>query len=906
MYTLRTTKYNIRDYVWLISDRDDIARTEAAQREETREPDDGRIAPTTSETHEKMTIWPFGRKNSRKKGSLGLKTSATEPTMKSMATREGGRQNGSEAGAGEISRKRTGREKRRRSRESRKLQRDPPKRAYSYSPGRSENLGIRRDGRREYPPLPDNAAAIVARRAQTDDIARIPTLHKRTAQDLNRRKSSKKRKEDHDRAAEIKAMSKFMPTPMRVATTPDWSGSPIRRDTKKVHGINRLFTSTTSDVSLPIHDSLRSSMSSESERFAAYELKGMDLFTPRPTIRYSENPKFKQYESGVGVERSNSSKRKRALEKVPLPEEKPAYRKRIDDLADDLDAGALRELMERDHRRREQKRTSEREIMAQKVERRRERQKAEESQSIIHGNEPAKIMDRGVMGRELMGLGIEDQEPVETSAQQSIEPVSISDGAADARNQAPESVAQNLPAGILVNGSLPNSDLESPTSEQSEPVLATAQVARLSRATMSPPPSLRKSGHQRNASSVSQINDLPTPSKETELSTPIPQLESTLADLSKPDTSRTSFDTGSSSKQQSSWKSWFKKSSKEKRSSIQSSFSNTTRESTTVAPPPATVVYAIPIVHPPGSKRTMSRFREDLPELPMSPPYSRVQSPELDIPRVQPIEASLPMNITSGRRSAEPSSQMQLDTSNGHRTHLRYETPIRGHPADMPSPEPSNALSQSLASIDSEGSWLSGRARANSKRSSRQIPVSRSRDSHSSLMKRYRDLSDSAEELGIVEDEYYNRLTPGPEDMYSKSNLANRVSGNPMPSSDEEDGESLGSPVSKNSKWGEVAPHTPTIVHRQPRATSRQGKLNDFDDYDSGDDEKVDSPLSPHRGGEDSETAESPVTPVAGRLERATSVNYNKAHVRAISAGSARLLDVKPRASGESKRTSIG
>ncbi|OBT65932.1 hypothetical protein VE03_05391 [Pseudogymnoascus sp. 23342-1-I1] len=860
-----------------------------------------------------MTIWPFGRKNSRKKSSLGLQTSATEPaTMKRVGSREAGRLTGSEVGAGELSRKRTGRERRRRSRESKKLQRDPPKRAYSYSPGRSENLGIRRDGRRDHPPLPDNAVAIVARstfaangRAQTEDIGRVPTLHKRTAQDLNRRKSSKKRKEDHDRAAEIKAMSKFMPTPVRAATTPDWSGSPIRKDTKKLHGINRLFTSTTSDVSLPIQDSLRSSMSSDSERFTSYELKGMDLFTPRPTIRYSENPKFKHYESGVGVDRSNSSKRKRALEKVPVPEEKPAYRKRIDDLADDLDAGALRELMERDNRRREQKRTSEREMMAQKVARRRERQKAEESQAIIHGNEPAKIMDRGVMGRELMGLGIEGQQPVEAVAQQSTEPAATNDGAADVRNQAPESAAQNPPAGILVNGSLPSSDLESPTSEQSEPVLATAQVARLSRATMSPPPSLRRSGHQRNTSSVSQINDLPVAPKATEVPIPIPQVENTPTELSKQDTSRLSFDTGSSTKQHSSWKSWFKRNSKEKRSSIQSSFSNTTREST-IPPPPTTVVYAIPIVHPPGSKRTMSRFREDLPELPMSPPYSRVQSPELDVLRVQPIEQSLPMNITSGRSSAEPSSRMQLDTSSGHRPHLRYETPTRGHPADVPSPEPSNALSQSLASIDSEGSWLSGRARANSKRSSRQVPLSQSRDSHSSLMKRYRELSDSAEELGIAEDEYYNRLTPGPEDMYSKANMANRISGNPMPSSDEEDGESLGSPVSKNSKWGEVA-RTPTIVHREPRATSRQGMLNDFQDYDSGDDEKVDSPLAPHKGDEDSETAESPVTPVGrGGLERATSVDYKKAHMRAISAGSARLLDLKPRASGESKRTSIG
>jgi hypothetical protein len=48
------------------------------------------------------------------------------------------------------------------------------------------------------------------------------------------------------------------------------------------------------------------------------------------------------------------------------------------------------------------------------------------------------------------------------------------------------------------------------------------------------------------------------------------------------------------------------------------------------------------------------------------------------------------------------------------------------------------------------------------------------------------------------------------------------------------------------------------------------------------------------------------VTPIGGGLQRATSVDYKAAHMRHISAGSAKLLDLKPRPSGESKRMSIG
>ena len=68
--------------------------------------------------------------------------------------------------------------------------------------------------------------------------------------------------------------------------------------------------------------------------------------SPRPTIKYDANPK---------QSRGKQPQRPKAISRPSIVEEEDADKKRIDDLADDLDAGGLRELMERDRRRRERK-----------------------------------------------------------------------------------------------------------------------------------------------------------------------------------------------------------------------------------------------------------------------------------------------------------------------------------------------------------------------------------------------------------------------------------------------------------------------------------------------------------------------------------------------------------------------
>lgn len=782
---------------------------------------------------------------------------------------------------------------RRSGREPKKLQRDPEKRTYSFSPGRNDTIRVPKDIHRTHPVPPIPSDVLKGGKSEIDksnsgpqnerNWQRVPTLHKRSAQDLPRRKSSKKRKEDHDREAEIKAMSASMPT--RAATEYGVAGRPMKRESKKMRmGLGRNFTNPSSDISLPVPESVHSSMSSSSENHTSYILKGIDLLSPRPTIRYSENPHNTQLVRGVDSQRSAA---RRLPDREQISEEVLNANKRIDDLADDLDAGSLRELMERDQRRRERKKLSDQRRTERKIAKKAEKQRLEEVAAARAGNPPPKNMERGVLGREVVGLGIDDapssdgmKSSDDNSRQQEKRP-------ADADIEEPTTTAQNPFNDFHRSASLaPTEEAGSPVDEE-DLMIATAQVARLSRASMSSPSSPR--GHARGASNISEMMDL----------------SNTCAPVEKPEPSR-KVSGETNIRQHQSWTAFFRRNTKPKRNSTPTSFSNTSRETTPTSQPPTSVYAPRASISTGVPKRTMSRFREDLPELPLSPPDSRVQSPEADI--VPPIRTGYPEKKGGGRGSGEnPINEASIrrhDTpTSGYRSleqasRNRNETPTSGHRSDIPSPEPSAIMSQSLASIDSEGSWLSGRPRASSKHNSALLqPL---RDSTSSLHKRFKEYGESQEELGIAEDEYFSRLTPGPEEEFGKVSKR-RASGNPMPSSDEEDGDSVASPGG-STKWGAVG-RQPTVVHHASRAKSREVLLNDYEN-DSMSEPRGETPQELFdRKSYGFEGINKPL-PDDPAISRASSVNLSKGHARHISAGSARLLDLKPRVSGESKRLS--
>jgi hypothetical protein len=843
-------------------------------------------------------MWPFRRRSQRKKAAGGA-GSISQPGMHDAGTQQDpARQDGSELAHAGLERRKSRRDtKRKASRESKKLQRDPEKRdkrrTYSFSPGRNDSIRVARapDDRPPVPALPSklkekgraltekrdsNPAGAKPLRASTQppentqDWQRMPTLHKRSAQELARRKSSKKRKGDHDREAEIKAMVAYMPN--RPAADVNSSGRPMKRETiRRGKVIQKLERS--SDVSLPLAESLRSSLSDNSEPQTSFVVSGFELLAPRPTIRYSENPRYVPGASGFGPSRSDS--KKKLSDRAPIGQETLRANKRVDDLADDLSAGELRELMERDEKRKEKKKIAERIKMERRLVRRQEKQKVDEAEAAREGTPPPVNMERGVLGREVVGLGIGTSAVVTSNKRKSSASFDDERGPRpaesfrhDGRVRQDSGISGQSPFADFHRSPSLATENFTPGSERSDPVIETAITGTVAKASVSP--TLHPKSHARGQSSISQMMDL-THSEAPQPSTiPEPTMSAAATPVKAP----------------SSWTSFFKlRVAKNKRATPPSSFSNTSRDSmhtgqaSQIGYTPMRSTSNIP-------KRTMSKFREDLPELPLSPPDSRVQSPEADV--VPPIPTE-PSDKTNTQASPDD-PRVRYDTpTSGYRSlealRQRQETPNSHRSVDVPSPENATILSQSLASIDSEGSWLSGR-RAGSKRGSSALaqhpPI---QDSSDSLNKKYKEVSESAEELGIAEDEYFNRLTPGPEEEYK----IHRRSGNPMPSSDDEEGGSISSPVlSENTKWGAVG-RQPTVIHREPRAKSREGLLTEFDDDDS-----------------ENEAPSSPIDddPKNDGLQRATSVDLGRKHARHISAGSARLLDLKRTTSMDSRRNS--
>ncbi|ESZ95383.1 hypothetical protein SBOR_4239 [Sclerotinia borealis F-4128] len=816
-----------------------------------------------------MGMWPFHWKSTRRASRSGATKSRSEDsTMHNAGTqRDPGKHDGSDLNPSSVlERRRSRRDTQRRrkpSRDSKKLQKPDRQRTYSFSPGRNDSIRVPRDAHRpSVPPLLADArdgeeatTGVTGQQAESlQDWQRVPTLHKRGAAELSRRKSSKKRKEDYNREEEIKAMVSFMPN--RPAVDAASSGRPMKRDSKRMRtGLRGNLQNPHSDISLPTAESMRSSVSSNSEHQTSWRISALDSLAPRPTIRHSENPRYAPGATGFGSDRSESQRR-RISDRIHIPEEVLRANKRIDELADDLDARELRELMERDQKRQERKKVAEILTAERRLARKQEKQKAEEAAAARYGTPPPDNMERGVLGREVVGLGIGTSVVTTSSKRRGSDTWDSGRGKRPADAFHKDSAAHETP--FADENLIPSSD-------RSEPFLGTALVDTIGKANVSPPAS--PPGHVRGPSSISQVVNLdksrtPSPSKKQRVE-PEP--------VKQPVEAKTS----------QSWTSFFRRNKRLSRAHTPS-FSNTSRE-TVQNGPPSHLGYT-PMMRQTSNlpKRTMSRFREDLPELPISPPDSRVQSPEADV--VPPIRTDYPDKRVSIRRSLE--EQRRHDTPISA-MRLRDSTPTSGHRSTIvPSPEPTTLLSQSLASIDSEGSWLSGK-KTTSKRGSTQLTLAPLRDSASSLQQRYKELSESSEELGIAEDEYFSRITPGPDE---ENMMKPQSIGLPMASSDEEDGGSIKqSPIrEEKTKWGAVARH-PTVVHRE-RAKSREGLLGEAAGGFASDRRSI------------SYQAEF-VDEDSPGMSRATSVDFG--HVRRVSAGSARLLDMKSRASGERRRTSV-
>lgn len=721
-------------------------------------------------------------------------------------------------------------------------------------------------------------------------IPRFPTLVARrsvTESSLTRRKSSKRKADDLAREQEIKAMNSPIPVPKRPQSH---SSGLLARDSRRIPGgLNRNLERPLSEVSLPLPESVHSTMSVVSDSHG-FKVSAFDALSPRPTIRYFENPRHNIGSGNFGSSRTSTRREKQPV----IPEEVSKPKKRIDELADDLDSSSLRELMERDRRRSDRHRRSEQERLQRRLQRRAEKQQqaAEKSGGEVAAGPSIENTGPNTMSEVEVDLGTE-KAAASVIKKPSLE-LEGEPGIRIPESRPYDRSGERLPLGSPFNDPIPErppSHVDSPTpgEEVDEPVLETAKAVRLSQASMSPP--------------ISPANQLHGPPSLSHLSEVASRSTSDIRERREMDRR----DSDNSSRVSSHWTSIFRRSgTRAKRESTDrgraapSEFSNTSRESfarqiesSRQLPPSA--FSRIPPARSGTPVRTQSRFREDLPELP-TPPDSRLQSPEVgtahQLPRLLAVVAG---QVMPGIPSSPDQPLSDIHPAFREEVALSRHQSIKSQSADIPS---SALLSQSLASVDSEGSWLTGRP---VKRSSQTL-VNPLRESGSSLQQRLLELGASEEEIRSAENdnEYSGRLSPDPDEIAPREGRRRRqyLAGGAGIGSDSEDDNTLHSqPVAVSHDEGKLhsaVGKQPTIVRQGARAKSREGLLNDFQaaEYSAEEDSPIGQPFEPTLARENS------------FIHRATSIDLGKGHVRHISAGSAKLLNLPPRNSGEMKRVS--
>ncbi|KFA53393.1 hypothetical protein S40293_03434 [Stachybotrys chartarum IBT 40293] len=845
-------------------------------------------------------MWLFRRRGGRKRSHSGATSSDVEGQLPARSATEG-----DVTRTASIKKQRTDANSQNRAR------------TYSFSPGRHDSLKIDKTQNTPAPRNRDRRSNTITAGEPTSQ--RQPTLHHsdRNKRQSMMRKSSKRRREELDREAEIKAMTNF--TPLRPATDAWTAGRPMKKDSKRLKEtpFRRQWDNPASDVSLPLPDSIHSTMSSDSD-FGSYKISALDSLAPRPTLRYAHDHQGPSLRASAPT-RTGSQKRTLA-ERVQLPQEKLSARKRIDELADDFDASDLRELLERDQRRRERKQQREQEKVERRLARRAEKQRADEAEARKTGTPPPANMERGVVGREVVGLGIEPASAVITSSKQRdheekipqfnsglvkkpsdrFHPIQSSPEKND-HHEGDVSLAgeENVPvAQPKVEGvSLKHGELKE--SPHLAPALATTSaLSELLRA------QAQKSRSKSTLASEKEKTASPPPSRidEEDVAEKTPEMGNVARRFSL-----ASFWRWTARNRRTSQTASFSNTSREEMQAAASSQPHLQSQSFTQIPlqtqaqvqaqaralaklqgeelsPFGDVLAGNYMARKSSSsmpKRTRSRFREDLPDFPLSPPDSRVQSPEAE----PPLPALAEYRSATAEPVPIPAPRFSTPNSGYRSTERLRQTPTSMDRAcDIPSPEPHQSIS--LASIDSEGSWLSGRVASRRTSLMREnIARARRREAEHSTD----SPTDSTEDLGIADDDYLSRLTPRRPSGFA---TVGRPSGEGRPSSDDEHYENDG-----DARWGAVGARPGVVnAHKHDRDTMRSREAQLSADYEAGgDDDASHSPTSPTSPAEDK-----------ANVQRATSVQLGKGHVRSFSAGSARLLEITPRNSVDSTTANRG
>lgn len=515
-------------------------------------------------------------------------------------------------------------------------------------------------------------------------------LKKQNQNGPNKLRKSKRQTDEILREREIKLLSSTpIDIPLRSAQT---VGSDYGVEHQRGNANGRRADRDMSDISPSRRDSASSSISDTYDPFV-YKVNAFAALTPRPVVRYVEMPRLPTTRSTTTAAGRPDSDRHPT--RATSGDDLYYSKRRVNELADSLDASTLRELLERDRRRREKKQIEDQEKLRRKLQERADAQAAEEHQQAIDAtrqaqhvqpehtpaaNMPDTLKHQHVILEEPIAEEPEVTAPAERTQHTEQPGTWPQDESKDSEDAGRESLES-----VHVTGNIDDSSIREPTLA-TRPSFAPSHEMGMSRTTLSPSQSSLR--HGLNSHSQSQIHGASSTSDVSDRRT---------ADTSgrRGGNTITSLLRRGSSRIKRRYKERFQDSSPEVSNASHESFY---RIQTQSSPPPPSIVPPRAFIPTGVVKRSHSKFTEHLGDEPMSPPDSRVQSP--DIPERVP-ESSLeneegstflhgPTPTFTGVDIVDPKNRRDLSS---------------GDSFDESDNVP---LSQSLASIDSEGSWMSG------------------------------------------------------------------------------------------------------------------------------------------------------------------------------------------------------
>ncbi|KAK6345933.1 hypothetical protein TWF730_010272 [Orbilia blumenaviensis] len=527
-----------------------------------------------------------------------------------------------------------------------------------------------------------------------------------------------------------------------------------------------------SELSMRTQESLHSIMTSQSHSspFRAFKVRSLDVLSPRPTLRLASNPYSgeKMPDSPWNHERKSSKFGWRKDRQSPIVEESQAVKRNlVYGLADELDSRGIREALERDTRRRERKQKEDEAKAQAKLERRAARQRAEEEQkntvNAFRRSQGQSIeIENGQAGPSRLAGAEKITIPTVPVPHEEPSPRSPNSGTHTPMSWLHGPSQENLQLSLPIQP--PYSSNVSYKSENDTPVVETATAVRLSGySTVSPPPSptiLR--GHL--------VDHSPTHSRKMSRDQTI--LDNIPDSEDKPDLPSS----------ENAWMSFFRRATAARVQKEHEAQQQALQEQAELAEngvhdegsltnggstvPTGSSSMPRTFLQSPTPKSAGSRVPSDqyLPDLPL-PRHSQIAIPvphdykqedmqsEVKMVPLSPARlghsSSLSRNLSEARRPSKKANGKAPWSSQGDIVD-RYAS---SHFSETSSRQSfGHERIRSMASIDSEGSWLSGRL-TSSRASARRIPSLR--DSAASLKHQYHDMKGHEDKRASTADDQF-------------------------------------------------------------------------------------------------------------------------------------------------------